>query len=63
MNAVLGRDDEQYCFVCEEPLYINEEHLSFITKVSNLGCSKCGRMYELEFPISGDGKKQSQINR
>ena len=55
MSVLLGQVDEHYCYVCEEPLDISEEHMEFAMKVSNLRCRKCGRMYELEFPITGDG--------
>jgi len=55
MSIALGRDDDYYCFQCEEELQINREQLLFATKVSDMHCSKCGMMYELEFPITGDG--------
>ena len=54
MNALLGWLDEHYCYVCEEPLNINEEHLEFSKRVSSMYCSLCGRIYELEIPTTGN---------
>jgi len=54
MNGLLGWLDEHYCYVCEELLNINEEHMEFAKKISTLVCPKCNRMYELELPITGD---------
>ena len=55
MSALLGQVNEHYCYVCEEPLDISEEHMEFATKISSLHCRYCGRMYEVEFPITGAG--------
>ncbi len=55
MNVFIGQADEHYCFLCEEPLDISEEYMESTTKVSCLHCRHCGRMYEVEFPITGVG--------
>lgn len=61
MNVMLGQVDEYYCDVCEEPLGIEEEHMEFTKKISSLWCKICGRMYELEFPVTGTDHPQLRM--